>query len=72
MTIGLSLRYILISLFMFSISAGAAEMFEGRVVGVHDGDTITLLQAGNQQLKIRLAQIFSRSTRRFVHNYRIS
>ena len=57
MTIGLSLRYILISLFMFSISAGAAEMFEGRVVGVHDGDTITLLLAGNQQLKIRLAQI---------------
>ena len=57
MTIGLSLRFILISLFMFSISAGAAEMLEGRVVGVHDGDTITLLLAGNQQLKIRLAQI---------------
>jgi endonuclease YncB( thermonuclease family) len=72
MTIGISLRFILISLFMFSISAGAAEVLEGRVVGVHDGDTITLLLAGNQQLKIRLAQIFSRSTRRFVHNYRIS
>ena len=57
MTIGLSLRFILLSLLMFSISAGAAEMFEGRVVGVHDGDTITLLLAGNQQLKIRLAQI---------------
>jgi len=57
MTIGLSIRFILISLFMFSISAGAAEMLEGRVVGVHDGDTITLLLAGNQQLKIRLAQI---------------
>jgi endonuclease YncB( thermonuclease family) len=30
---------------------------EGRVVGVHDGDTVTLLVAGHQQVKIRLAQI---------------
>jgi endonuclease YncB( thermonuclease family) len=37
--------------------ANAAEMLEGRVVGVHDGDTVTLLVAGNQQLKVRLAQI---------------
>ncbi len=34
-----------------------AETINGRVVGVHDGDTLTLLLAGNQQLKIRLAQI---------------
>ena len=32
-------------------------MLEGRVVGVHDGDTITLLIAGNRQIKVRLAQI---------------
>jgi hypothetical protein len=37
---------------------GAAEILEGRVVGVHnDGDAITLLMAGNHQVKIRLAQI---------------
>ncbi|MGZ8916550.1 MAG: thermonuclease family protein [Methylobacter sp.] len=38
-------------------SAEAAEVIEGRVVGVHDGDTVTLLVGGNQQLKVRLAQI---------------
>ena len=27
---------------------------EGRIVGVSDGDTITLLEAGNRQHKIRL------------------
>lgn len=34
-----------------------AEQYQGRVVGVHDGDTFTLLQDGNQQTKIRLAGI---------------
>ena len=43
--------------FIFSSSADALEIIEGRVVGVHDGDTVTLLMAGNQQVKIRLAQI---------------
>ncbi len=34
-----------------------AEILEGRVVSVHDGDTVTLLMTGNKQVKIRLAQI---------------
>ena len=34
----------------------AAEI-QGRVVGVHDGDTFTLLQDGNQQTRVRLAEI---------------
>ena len=51
------LRLILTLFFIFSFSAGAGEILEGRVVGVHDGDTVTLLMVGNQQLKIRLAQI---------------
>jgi endonuclease YncB( thermonuclease family) len=34
----------------------AAEL-QGRVVGVHDGDTFTLLQDGNQQTRVRLAEI---------------
>lgn len=50
-------KIILTLFFIFSFSVSAAEVIEGRVVGVHDGDTITLLIAGNQQLKIRLAQI---------------
>jgi endonuclease YncB( thermonuclease family) len=44
-------------LFLYASLPGAAEILEGRVVGVHDGDTVTLLMAGNQQVKIRLAQI---------------
>lgn len=34
-----------------------AETLSGRVVGIADGDTITLLDAANQQHKIRLAGI---------------
>jgi micrococcal nuclease len=30
---------------------------EGKVVGVHDGDTLTILDANKTQYKIRLAQI---------------
>jgi endonuclease YncB( thermonuclease family) len=36
-----------------STHAGAHQI-EGRIVGVHDGDTITLLDAENRQHKIRL------------------
>ena len=44
-------------LLISSFSTYAGEMLEGRVVGVHDGDTITLLMAGNREIKVRLAQI---------------
>jgi endonuclease YncB( thermonuclease family) len=50
-------KFIIILLFIISFSSYAGEMFEGRVVGVHDGDTVTLLMAGDRQLKVRLAQI---------------
>ena len=42
---------------IFSFPIGATETLEGRVVGVHDGDTVTLLMEGNHQIKVRLAQI---------------
>ena len=52
------LNKIIITLFfIYSFSVSAAEILEGRVVGVHDGDTVTLLMSDNKQLKIRLAQI---------------
>jgi endonuclease YncB( thermonuclease family) len=50
-------KIIITLFFIFSFSVSATEVIEGRVVGVHDGDTVTLLIMGNQQLKIRLAQI---------------
>lgn len=34
-----------------------SETVTGRCVGVHDGDSITVLAAGNQQLKVRLEGI---------------
>jgi endonuclease YncB( thermonuclease family) len=33
------------------------EEYSGRVVGITDGDTLTLLTDGNRQVKIRLAEI---------------
>ena len=41
----------------FLPSPGVAATLTGRVVGVHDGDTITVLDASRQQYKIRLAGI---------------
>lgn len=34
-----------------------ADVLKGKVVGIYDGDTVTVLDAGNQQHKIRLAGI---------------
>lgn len=43
--------------FKFTAPVYAADVLEGRVVGVHDGDTLTLLTSERRQVKIRLAQI---------------
>lgn len=40
-----------------SVMASADGSIAGRVVGVADGDTLTLLDAANQQYKVRLAGI---------------
>jgi endonuclease YncB( thermonuclease family) len=40
-----------------SMPSFSGEIIRGRVVGVHDGDTLTLLTGSNRQVKIRLAQI---------------
>lgn len=47
---------LLIALILLSSAIQAATL-EGRVVGVADGDTITILDAANSQYKIRLAGI---------------
>ena len=47
----------LLLLFLASMPCGSEEIITGRVVGVHDGDTVTLLTGSNRQIKIRLAQI---------------
>ncbi len=42
---------------LFVVLPAQAEILTGRVVGVHDGDTLTLLVAGNQPVTARLAGI---------------
>ena len=47
-----------LSIFFACDSAGEeGSWITGRVVGVHDGDSITLLVEGNRQLKVRLESI---------------
>lgn len=50
------LAVLLLGLLLNGFPVGA-ETLEGRVVGVHDGDTVTLLTTEKRQFKIRLAQI---------------
>lgn len=40
-----------------TLHAQAGEVLNGKVVGVTDGDTITVLVAGHDQVKVRLANI---------------
>jgi endonuclease YncB( thermonuclease family) len=47
---------VLLVVLLLPLQVLAADV-QGRVVGVHDGDTFTLLQIGNQQIKVRLAEI---------------
>jgi endonuclease YncB( thermonuclease family) len=52
------LKYLLIVILIFStIQSTCAEVLTGRVVGVTDGDTITVLDSTNTEHKIRLAGI---------------
>jgi endonuclease YncB( thermonuclease family) len=44
-------------LLMLAQGAASAHEITGRVVGIIDGDTFTLLAKGRQQLRIRLAEI---------------
>lgn len=48
---------LLVTLGLTSASPIWAETITGRVVGIHDGDTVTLLTSAKESVKIRLAQI---------------
>lgn len=50
-------RALFVATFLAFTQAASAETISGRVVGIADGDTITVLDATNTQHKIRLAGI---------------
>lgn len=50
-------KYLLVLLTGLLISPAYAEILQGRVVRVTDGDTITVLDTNNTQYKVRLAGI---------------
>lgn len=59
-TIGTGTGFLIIILFIIGIVVFAnanAQTLEGRVIGISDGDTITVLDSGKRQHKIRLAEI---------------
>jgi len=51
-----SIVLILVFLFSYPLSIHAEE-FKGKVVAISDGDTLTVLNSLNQQIKIRLSEI---------------
>ncbi|MDD2770132.1 MAG: nuclease, partial [Methylococcus sp.] len=51
------MRFLFLWLCLTVAAVDAAETLTGRVVGVLDGDTITVLSGGNRQTRVRLAQI---------------
>lgn len=54
---GQILKYALFIGLLIVSPFGLTDVLTGRVVGVADGDTLTLLQGGRTQTRIRLAQI---------------
>ena len=51
------MRFIAAVLFFCSLSSAYAHELIGRVVGISDGDTLTLLVSGRERQKVRLAGI---------------
>lgn len=43
--------------FAFAVHSAPAETISGRVIGITDGDTMTILDSSKRQYKIRLAEI---------------
>ena len=51
------MRHLIVSFLLLTAHFATAEPLTGRVVGIADGDTLTILDATNQQHKVRLSGI---------------
>lgn len=51
------MRLVAAILLLLAAGTSAADIVTGRIVGVHDGDTVTLLDGSQIQHRIRLSQI---------------
>ena len=51
------MRLVAALLLLLAAGTSAADIVTGRIVGVHDGDTVTLLDGSQIQHRIRLSQI---------------
>lgn len=50
-------RFLLLAVSLLLATSSVADILQGRVVGVSDGDTVTVLDVNNTQFKIRLMGI---------------
>ena len=57
---------------LLAVPAWAAQVFEGKVVGISDGDTITVLTDQKQQIKVRLYGVDCPETKQAYGTRRVS
>ena len=70
------LRLLILLMNLFVCAVSASNLIQGQVVGVSDGDSITLLDSANRQYKIRLqgidapekAQAFGQASKETLSN----
>lgn len=51
------IRTLVFAIAVMSSGLAFAEVLEGRIVAVSDGDTVTLLDAGQREFRVRLSGI---------------